>query len=62
MILYRVFKFDRCAKEWKKIRVFDSVDKAKEFIYRNWKDMDEMFYLEKKLYGKEVRGDRAGVI
>lgn len=62
MILYRVFKFDKCAKDWEMVRVFDCVDKAKEFIYRNWKDMDEMFYLEKKLYGKEVSGEHAGVV
>ena len=62
MILYRVFKFDRCAKEWKKIRVFDSVDKAKEFIYRNWKDMDDMFYFDIKLYGKDCGDGHAGAI
>lgn len=62
MILYRVFKFNKCANVWEKVRVFDSVDKAKYFIYSHWKDMDDMFYLEKKLYGKEARGDRAGIV
>lgn len=48
--------------EWEKVRVFDSVDKAKEFIYRNWKDMDDMFYFDIKLYGKDCGGERAGVV
>lgn len=59
MILYHVFKFDRFSREWRKVKVTDDVDKAKDYIYSNWKNMDDMFYLEKKLYGKEARGDRA---
>lgn len=62
MILYHVFKFDKSSRERRKVKVTDDVDKAKDYIYSHWKDMDDMFYLEKKLYGKEVRGDRAGVI
>lgn len=59
MVLYHVFKFDKAAKEWRRVKVTDDVDKAKDYIYSHWKDMDDMFYLEKKLYGKEARGDRA---
>lgn len=62
MILYNVFKFDKSSRERRKIKVTDDVDKAKDYIYSHWKDMDDMFYLEKKLYGKEARGDRAGVV
>lgn len=59
MILYHVFKFDKFSRERRKVKVTDDVDKAKDYIYSHWKGMDDMFYLEKKLYGKEARGDRA---
>ncbi|WP_276885644.1 hypothetical protein [Anaerococcus lactolyticus] len=62
MILFCVFKFNRFLKKWRKVKVTDDVDKAKDYIYSNWKNMDDMFYLEKKLYGKEASGDRAGVV
>ncbi len=62
MVLYNVFKFDKSSRERRMVKVTDDVDKAKDYIYSHWKDMDDMFYLEKKLYGKEARGDRAGVV
>ena len=62
MILYRVFKFDKFARDWMMVLVTSDVDKAKDYIYSHWKDMDDMFYLDKKLYGKEDGGDRARVV
>ncbi len=35
MILYHVFKFDRFSREWRKVKVTDDVDKAKDYIYSN---------------------------
>lgn len=62
MIIYKVYKFDKAVKEWRKVKVFDCVEKAQEYIYKSWREMDDILCFEKEVIDQDGGGEDAGVI